>query len=148
MYEDSGNLAIAGVLWRLRIFRRRLRFKLVKLFADKRQILHVEERDVEHVTDNQHGAASLNDFEHSHIHRFAPDGFNERQHDVPPIEDRDRQQIQDRQVHVENHAEPKRQLPAAFALEEQIVDTTDSHRTAEMLQLYVRLRRSDGANGL
>src|SRR4029077_7160713 len=102
----------------------------------------------EHVTDNQHGTAGLNYLEHAHVHWFAPDRFNERQHDVASIKHRNGQQIQDRQVYVENHAEPQRQLPTAFALEKQIVDTTDSDRSAEMLQLYVRLWRCDGADRL
>ena len=80
-------------------------------------VLHVEERDVEHVTDDQNGAAGLNDLQHAHIHRFAPDRFNQRQHDVASIKHRNGQQIQNRQVHVENHAEPQRQLPPAFTLE-------------------------------
>ena len=93
-------------LRRLAIFRWRLGFELIELFADKRQILYVEERDVQHVTNNQYGAASLNHLEHAHVHRFAPDRFNERQHDVASIKHRNGQQIQNREVHVENHAEP------------------------------------------
>src|SRR4029450_9150892 len=91
-----------------------------------RQILHVEERDVEHVTDNEHGTTGLNQLEHAHVHRFAPHRFNERQHDVASIKHRNGQQIQNRQVYVENHAEPQCELPPAFALEKQIVDATDS----------------------
>src|SRR5436189_37719 len=56
----------AAVLWRLRVFRRRLRFELIELLPDKRQILHVEERDVEHVTDNEHRTARLNHLKHAH----------------------------------------------------------------------------------
>src|SRR4029077_11103565 len=101
-----------------------------ELFADKWQILHVEERDVEHVTDNQHGTAGLNHLEHANVHRFAPDRLDQRQHDVASIKHRNGQQIQNRQVYVENHAKPQCQLPPAFALEKQIVDTTDPHRPA------------------
>jgi len=129
MYEDSSNLAIALILLRrLRVFPRRLCFELVELFPDERQILHVKERDVEHVPDNQHRTAGLNHLEHAHVHRFAPHRFNERQHDVASIKHRNGQQIQDRQVYVENHAEPQGQLPAAFALEKEIINPTDSDR--------------------
>ena len=120
----------ADVLWRLRVFPSRLCFEVVERFADKWQILYVEERDVQHVTDNQHGAAGLNHLEYANVHRFAPDRLDQRQHDMASIKHRDGQQIQNRQVYVENHAEPQGQLPAAFALEKQIVDATDSDRPA------------------
>src|SRR5262249_11553916 len=96
----------AAVLWRLRVFPSRVCFELVEFFADKRQILHVEEGDVKHVTNNQHGTAGLNYFEHANVHRFAPDRFNQRQHDVTSIEYRNREQIQNCQIHIKNHAEP------------------------------------------
>ena len=45
--------------------------------------------------------------------------FDDREHDVSAIQDRDREHIQDREVHIQNDTEPERELPAAFALKEQ-----------------------------
>jgi len=65
---------------------------------------------------------------------------------VATVENWDWQHVQNRQVHIQNHAEPQRQLPAAFALEKKIVNATDPDWAAQMLQLYVRLRRGNRAN--
>src|SRR5439155_10660947 len=138
----------ASRLRRLRIFRGRVRFELIELFADKWQILHVEERDIKHVTDDHHGAACLYDLQHTHVHWPAADRFDDRQYNVATIEDWNRQHVQDRQVHIQNHTKPQRQLPAAFTLEKEIVNATDSDRTAQMLQFYVRLGRGNCANRL
>src|SRR5437667_1310434 len=130
----------------LRMFRGRGRLELIELFADKRQILHVEERDVEHVTDDDYSAACLYDLQHTHVHRSPTDRFDDRQYNVATIENWNRQHVQDRQVHIQNHAEPQRQLPAAFALEKQIVNATDPDGTAQMLRFYIRLGRGNCAN--
>src|SRR6266481_7032454 len=87
------EMSPATALRRLAVLCRRLRFELVEPFPHKRQILHVKECDVEHVTYDHYRAAGLHYFQYAHVHRFAPHGFDERQHDVPAIEYRNRQHI-------------------------------------------------------
>src|SRR4029450_11422132 len=135
-------------LRRLRIFPGRVRFELIQPFADKRQILHIEKRDVEHVTDDHHSATRLYDLQHTHVHWPEADRFDDRQYNVATIENWNRQHVQDREVHIQNHAKPQRQLPAAFALEKEIVNATDPDGTPQMLQFYVRLGRGNCANCL
>src|SRR5437899_10521425 len=76
------------------MFRGRGRLELIELFADKRQILHVEERDVEHVTDDDYSAACLYDLQHTHVHRSPTDRFDDRQYNVATIENWNRQHVQ------------------------------------------------------
>src|SRR6266699_1522750 len=135
MYEASTTLATCCDLWRLGVFGGGLCFELVQLFPDKRQVLHVEERDVEHVTDDHYGAAGLNNFQHTHVHRFAPHRFDERQYDMPAIEHGNRQHVQNRQVHIEDHAEPERQLPTSFSFKKPYINIPNPDRAAQMLQL-------------
>ena len=82
----------------------------------------------------------------ANVHRLAADRFDDREHDVPAVQDRDRQHVQDGEVHVQNDAEPERELPAAFALEEEVIDPPDPDRPAQVLELHVRFRRGDGAD--
>src|SRR4029450_2214147 len=119
----------ASPLRSLLIFRRRLRLELIERFADKWQILHVEERDVEHIADDHYGAACLYDLQHTHVHWPAADRFDDCQYNVAAIENWNRQHVQDRQVHIQNHAKPQRQLPTAFALEKEIINPTDPNGT-------------------
>src|SRR4029077_19450085 len=129
-------------------FRGGVRFKMVKPFAHKRQILHVEKRDVEHVNDDHCRAACLHDLQHTHVYRFTAYRFDDCQYNMATVENWNRQHVQDRQVHIQNHAKPQRELPAAFVLEKQIVNTTDPDGAAQMLQFYVRLGGRDRANCL
>src|SRR5262249_47638309 len=122
--------------------------ELIEFFADKRQILYIEESDIEHVTDDHCRAACLHDLKHAHVHRFPAYGFDDRQHNVTTVENWNRQHVQNRKVHIQNHAEPQRELPTAFALKKQIVNTTDPDGTAQMLQFHVRLRRGNCADRL
>src|SRR5947208_10016834 len=115
----------------LRMVRGRGRLELIELFADKRQILHVEERDVEHVTDDDYSAACLYDLQHTHVHWPAADRFDDRQYNVSTIENWNRQHVQDRQLHLQNHTKQHRQLPAASAEEKEIVTATDADGTAK-----------------
>src|SRR5438445_11190674 len=121
----------------LRMVRGRGRLELIELFADKRQILHVEERDVEHVTDDDYSAACLYDLQHTHVHWSAADRFDDRQYNVATIENWNRQHVHDRQVHIQNHADPQRKLPAAFALEKQLVNATGPDAPTQTLQFYI-----------
>ena len=47
-------------------------------------------------------AAGLHDFEHSHVHWFAPHRLDQREHDVSAIEHGNRQHVQNREVHVQD----------------------------------------------
>ena len=120
----------AAVLWRLRVLRGRLGFQLVELFADERQILHVEERDVEHVTDDYDRAAGLNYLQHAHVHRSPPHRFDERQHNVTAVEHGNRQHVQNRKVHVQNDAKPQREFPTAFGFKQPYVNIPNPDRAA------------------
>src|SRR5437879_13607984 len=95
----------------LRMVRGRGRLELIELFADKRQILHVEERDVEHVTDDDYSAACLYDLQHTHVHRPPTDRFDDRQYNVATIENWNRQHVPDSKVHNQKHTKPKPPTP-------------------------------------
>ena len=56
------------------------------LFAQP--ITNVEEADVGDVADNENGAACLHDFEHTNVNWFASNSLDQREHDMPPIENR------------------------------------------------------------
>src|SRR5678815_4949141 len=60
-------------------------------------VTHIEEGDIEHKADDQQYTASLDDLEHPDIHRFAADGFNDGQGDMPAIEYREREHVDQRQ---------------------------------------------------
>src|SRR5438034_426710 len=146
--RNRGQTRNACALGRLSIFCARLRLKLVELLSDERQILHVEKCDIQHVTDNQHGAARLYHFQHMHVYRSATYRFNNGEQNMPAVEHGYRQHVQNREVHVQNYAEPEGELPAAFALEKQIVNATDTDWAAQVLQFHIRFRRCDRANCL
>src|SRR6266576_2186373 len=120
MYEASTTLATCCDLWSWGVFGGGLCFELVQPFPDKRQVLHVEERDVEHVTDDHYGAAGLNNFQHEHV--------------------------QNREVYIEDDAEPQRQFPTSCGFKKPEINIPNPDRAAQMPQLYIRLRRGNGAN--
>src|SRR6266404_2481978 len=116
IYKRSARLHTFQLRF-LRGFRLRwLGFELIELALYERQILHVEEGDVEHVADDQHSAACLDDFEKAHVYWFAADRFDEREHDMAAIEHWNWQHVQNGKVHVQDHAKPQRQLPAPLIL--------------------------------
>src|SRR5437588_3898757 len=117
IYKRSGHLHA----FRLRFLcafglRLLLGLELVELTLYEWQILHVEEGDIEHVADDKHGAARLDNFEEAHVYWFAADGFNKRQHDMAAIEHWNWQHVQNSKIHIQDHAEPQRQLPAPLIL--------------------------------
>src|SRR3954468_10516504 len=61
----------------------RLELRAFAMTAEDREVLHIEERDVDHEPDDEDSAGGLDDFEHLCIHRPAADRFDERQQDVP-----------------------------------------------------------------
>src|SRR5438132_12741775 len=129
-------------------FRSWLHFQLVERVLYERQILDIEERDIKHVADDQHRTARVNNFEQPNIQRFTPNSFYHCQHDVPAIEDRKGHHIYDREVHVQNHAKPEREPPTVLTSEKPIKQIADAYWPAQVLQLYVRLRRGNRANRL
>ena len=93
-----------------------LGFELVELALYEWQILDVEKGDVKHVADDQHGAAGLDNLEEAHIYWFAADGFDKREHDVAAIQHWNWEHVQNGKVHIQDHAKPQRELPAALIL--------------------------------
>jgi hypothetical protein len=63
-------------------------------------VASIEERNVNHEADEQDGKPALNGIQNSRAHRTAANGFNQRQHDVPAIEHRQRQQVEQRKIDV------------------------------------------------
>src|SRR5437773_8137318 len=92
------------------------------------QILNVVEGHVQHVADDEHGAGVLDDGKRADADRFAPDRLNQRQENVAAVQDRDREEVEQRQIDIQDHAEPDRLAPAMFALKEQIVYPHDADR--------------------
>src|SRR5207253_5537050 len=97
------------------IFGLRLRSVFIEDAFHEWQILHVEKADVSNRADDQNRANALHYFEHAHVQRLAPDRFDQSKQNMSAVEHRDRQHVQNGEVHVQNDAEPKRQLPAALA---------------------------------
>src|SRR5947207_15657387 len=135
MYEASATLATCCDLWSWGVFGGGLCFELVQPFPDKRQVLHVEESDVEHVTDDHYGAAGLNNFQHAHVHGFTPHRFDERQDDMPAVEHGNRSHVQNREVYIEDDAEPQRQFPTSCGFKKPEINIPTHDRAAKMLQL-------------
>src|SRR4051812_25101007 len=77
----------------------------------------VEERDVEHEPDEEHRETGLDVVEEFGAHGAAADEFEQRQQDMPAIEDRQRQQVEHGEVHVEDDTEPQDASPAFFVLQ-------------------------------
>src|SRR5215510_4364953 len=100
-------------------------------------IANIKETNVSDIADDKDRTASLHNFKHTNVHGLAPDRLYQREDDVAAIEDRNRKHVQNCQIDVQDDTEPKRQLPAALVLEEQIVNTEDAERATEMLQFHV-----------
>lgn len=100
MYEDSTELATPCGLYGVRELFVGDCASSWSSFFHKRQILHVEESNVEHIKDDHCRAPRLNNLQHAHVHRFAPHRFDERQDNVTAIEHGNRQHVQNRQVHI------------------------------------------------
>jgi hypothetical protein len=82
----------------------RLTWSVRASFAAWQNVADVEERHIEHKADQQNCAGCLHDLEHVNIDRLAPDAFDQGKHDVPAIEHRKRKQIENGEVHVDQHA--------------------------------------------
>ena len=64
----------------------------------------------------------------------------ERERDVAAVERRDGEHVHQREVHVDDHAEPQHEQPAVLALKEHVVDAHHHHRPAELLDADAALR--------
>ncbi len=106
----------------------------------------VEERDVNHEGDQQHGETALDEVQDARAHRPAADGFNQRERDVSAVEHRQRQQVEQRKIHVEDDAEPQHAPPAVFVLKQIAVNADDHHRAAELLDADLALGREQSAD--
>src|SRR5579862_1191287 len=105
-----------------------------------RKVLHVEEGHKEHEPYDDAGANACHDFYDFGRDGLAPDAFDEREDDVAAVEHGDRQEVQHRQVHIREDAEPERHAPAVLALEYLVVDAHDADGAAEVLGAHVGLR--------
>src|SRR5580704_9567410 len=129
--------SVSLIFWRSRSGRHtELRF----VIGIPRQILRVVERDIEHEPDQEEGTAALDYLQDADIDGPTADPFDQGQYDMPAIKNRDWQKIDHRQVHIEDHAEPERELPAKIAVKQAIVRLHDHDRTAHMLKFNIGLR--------
>src|SRR2546427_5625518 len=132
----SGQISLFGL---------RLRSVFIEDAFHEWQILDIEKADVSNRANDQNSADALHHFEHAHVQRFASDRLDQSEQNVPTVEHRNREHVQDREIDVQDYAQPKGQLPAALAHEEQIINSSNPDRPAEVLQFDVGLGRSDCA---
>src|SRR6266516_4762965 len=130
------------------IFGLRLRSVFIEDAFHERQILDIEKADISNRANDQNRAGALDNFEHADVERFAPDRLNKPKQDVPTVQHWNWQHVQDREIDVQDYAQPKGQLPAALAHEEQIINSPNPDRAAQVLQFDVGLGRSDRAKGV
>src|SRR5439155_12142182 len=107
-------------------------------------VARVEKRDEEHETDQQHRAGGLQMLEDFGTYRPPPNRLKNSQGNVPSVQNGERQNIQQRQVNIEHHAEPEDTSPAVLAFEEGFVNPHDHHWTPELLQADFRFTRRHG----
>src|SRR5205823_4316196 len=88
----------------------------------------IEKADVSNRANDQNSADTLHHFEHAHVQRFASDRLDQSEQDVPTVQHRNREHVQDREIDVQDYAQPKGQLPAALAHEEQIINSSNPNR--------------------
>src|ERR1041384_6573144 len=123
------------------LFRRENQTRLAVSSAVANPVADVEEGDEEHERDQRHGARALDVVENSRAHGPPANRLDQRQQDVSAIKHREWQHVEQRQIHVEDHAEPEHAPPAVVAAEEGFVGADDHERTAELLEADVRLAR-------
>src|SRR5215212_4514238 len=66
---------------------------LAPLGIAPKEVADIEEADVRHVADDEHGAGGLHEFEDTGVDRLAPDRLHNGEHDMPAVEDRNRQHV-------------------------------------------------------
>src|SRR5437899_5222276 len=132
----SGQISLFGL---------RLRSVFIEDAFHEWQILDIEKADVSNRANNQNRADALHILEHANIQGLTSHRLDQSKQNVPAIEHRNRQHIQNREIDVQDYAQPKGQLPAALAHEEQVINSSNPDRPAEVLQFDVGLGRSDCA---
>src|SRR5215831_4008246 len=112
------------------------------------QILDVVKGDVNHEHDKRGGTAGLNHADNSMADWLASNAFDEREEDMTAVEHWNREHVQECEVDVHEHAEPKGETPAFFAAEEAGINVHDFDCAAEMLGLDVRMAREQCAESV
>ena len=72
-------------------------------------------------------------------HGPAAHRFDERQRDVAAVQHRQRQQVEQGEIHIENDAEPQHAPPAVVVLKQIAINADDHHRAAELLHADLAL---------
>ena len=90
----------------------------------------------------------MDNLEEAHIYWFAADGFDKREHDVAAIQHWNWEHVQNGKVHIQDHAKPQRELPAALILKQHVINAPDPDRSAEVLQFHVRFGGRDRPDGV
>src|ERR1041384_1309711 len=96
-------------------------------------VADVEESDEEHERNEQHRAGTLEVIEKPRAHAPPANGFDQRQQDVSAVEHWERQHVEQREVYVEDDAEPQHAPPAVVTVEESFIGANDHHGAAELL---------------
>src|SRR6266404_4709187 len=107
IYKRSARLHAFRLRFLLGFRRRWLGFELIEFALYERQVLDIEEGDIEHIANDKDGATRLDDFKQAHVYRFAADRFDEREHDVAAIQHWNWQHVQNGKVYVQDHAKPQ-----------------------------------------
>src|SRR5712691_2390962 len=131
--------------WKLRS---EFHFNRLLFRASPRQILDVVKSDVNHETDQQDGATGLDRANDTCADRFAPNSFDDGEHNVATIQDGDGQHIQQGEVDVHEYAEPKRQAPALFAGKQPGINIHDFHRPTQVLHFDIGVSCKQGAESI
>src|SRR5258708_153229 len=79
---------------------------------------------------------------------FASNPFDERKHDMAAVEHGYWQHVQQRKIHVHEHAKPKSQPPTLLAAEQARIDVHDCNGATEMLRFDVRMTREQRAESV
>src|SRR5882757_4170468 len=81
-------------------------------------IARVKKCDKQHKSNQNRREGGLHNLQKLCADGTSPDHFNDRQGDVAAIEHWQRQKIEQREIHVQYHAEPKHAPPAVLTVEE------------------------------
>ncbi len=77
----------------------------------------------------------------------APDHFDQSKKNVAAVQHRERQQVQQREVHIDHDAEPQNQPPSMFTFKQIAVEPNDHDGAAKLLHANVRISGKNGAEG-
>ncbi|MFM1944158.1 MAG: hypothetical protein RI897_3140 [Verrucomicrobiota bacterium] len=116
--------------------------------AFPREVLYVEDRDVEHISDNEEGAGALEDGESSVVDGFTSGAFDEGEQDMAAVEDGDGQEVEEGEVDIEDDAKPQGLAPAVFVGEEHVINTHDADESGKVLGLDIRFWGKEGLESI